>query len=52
MNDNIWLALAYSRLATRAEYLEHENAALRLELERMRGPRGVDAPKESTDVVS
>jgi hypothetical protein len=47
MNENVWLAMAYARLATRAEILEHENAALRLELQRVRGPQPVDAPKES-----
>ena len=51
MNDTVWLALAYSRLAMRAEMLEHENAALRLELDRVRGPQEVKQ-KDATDVVS
>lgn len=46
MNENVWLAMAYARLATRAEILEHENAALRLEVQRLRGPQAVEPPAE------
>lgn len=49
MNDTVWLALAYSRLAIRSEMLEQENAVLRLEVEKMKGLREVKQPEEKED---
>lgn len=49
MNDTVWLALAFSRLAVRAEMLEQENATLRMELEKSKGLREVAPPKENED---
>ena len=46
MNDTVWLALAFSRLAVRAEMLEQENALLRLKIEQAKGPQPVEPPKD------
>lgn len=46
MNDQIWVALALSRLAVRSEMLEQEVNALRAELEKSKGLRAVESPPE------
>ena len=49
MSEIMWLSLALGRLAIRAEQLEQENLALRMELEKAKGLRSVEPPKEGND---
>jgi len=50
MSEIMWLSLAMGRLAIRAEQLEQENQALRMELEKAKGLRVVDKEASNADV--
>lgn len=50
MSEQVWLALALARLAVRAELLEQENLALKLEAEKMKGNIAkTDEPAKETE---
>lgn len=49
MSEQVWLALALARLAVRAELLEQENLALKLEAEKMKVNKAGEVAKETED---
>ena len=52
MNDEIWKALAFMRMAVECEILRQENAQLRQQLEASKGPRAVETPPQEASDAS